>query len=52
MATLTRYKSFKSLKQGSAKKVKKSAVKKSKVTAEVEAFFQSLKKAKANLNKA
>ena len=47
MATLTRYNSFKSLKQSSSVKVKKTAIHVKKVEAEVEAFLQLLSKPKA-----
>jgi hypothetical protein len=45
MATLTKYNTFKSLKQNSSVKVKKAA--KKKVEAEMEAFLQLLSKTKA-----
>jgi len=47
MATLTRYTTFKSLKQHSSVKVKKAANPKKKVEAEMEAFFLLLSKTKA-----
>jgi hypothetical protein len=47
MATLTRYNTFKSLKQNSSVKVKKPASLKKKVEAEMEAFFQLLSMTKA-----
>lgn len=47
MATLTRYNTFKSLKNNSSLKVKKAATHKKKVEAEMEAFLQLLSKTKA-----
>jgi hypothetical protein len=47
MATLTRYNTFKSLKQNSSVKVKKAANYKKMVEAEMEAFLQLLSKTKA-----
>jgi hypothetical protein len=52
MATLTRYNTFKSLKQNSSRKVKKIANTKILAVAEVEAFFQLLNKKKAKAKKA
>lgn len=47
MATLTKYNSFKSLKQHASVKVKKAANYKKKVEAEMETFLQLLSKTKA-----
>ena len=47
MATLTKYSTFKSLKQHSPVKVKKAANHKKKVEAEMETFLQLLSKIKA-----
>ena len=47
MATLTRYNTFKSLKQPSTVKGKKAANHKKKVEAEMEAFLQLLSNTKA-----
>ncbi len=52
MATLTRYNTFKSLKQNSSAKVKKSATIKKNTEAEVEAFFLLLNKTKTKAKKA
>jgi hypothetical protein len=46
MATLTRYNTFKSLKQQSSAKIKKAANRPKMVQAEMEAFVQLLSKAK------
>jgi hypothetical protein len=46
MATLTRYNTFKSLKQNSSVKVKKAANYKKKIEAEMEAFLKLLSKTK------
>jgi hypothetical protein len=46
MATLTRYNTFKSLKQNSSVKVKKAANQKKKIEAEMEAFLKLLSKTK------
>ena len=47
MATLTRYNTFKSLKQHSSVKVKKAANHVKKVESEMEAFLQLISKPKA-----
>ena len=46
MATLTKYKTFKSLKQHSAIKVNKAAIDKEKEVSELEAFLQIIGKTK------
>jgi hypothetical protein len=46
MATLTRYNTFKSLKQNSSVKVRKAANHKKKIEAEMEAFLKLLSKTK------
>lgn len=51
MATLTRYTTFKSLKQNSSSRVKKSANTKTLAAAEVEAFLQLLNKKKIKAEK-
>jgi hypothetical protein len=51
MATLTRYTTFKSLKQNSSSRVKKSANTKILAAAEVEAFLQLLNKKKIKAEK-
>jgi len=50
MATLTRYNTFKSLKQKSSAKVKKSANSKTLAVVEVKAFFQLLNKKKLKVS--
>jgi len=52
MATLTRYNTFKSLKQNSSAKVKNASNTHKKVEAEMESFFQLLSKKKAKAKKA
>ena len=47
MATLTKYNSFKNLKEDSSVKVKKAANHKKKVDTEMETFLQLLSKTKA-----